>query len=184
MSAYITLLGAPGSGKGTQAKKLSEALSIPVVGIGDLIRSEINKNSSLGKLVAPIVNDGRLVPDSIITDIFKSNISEKLLKSGIIADGYPRNLNQAISFDQIFNHSDLKTVVIYIKVPVDVLKQRLLARGREDDTEAVILTRNKVYAESTEPILNFFGKRVIMVEGNRLENVIFDDILKLVKDRA
>ena len=184
MSAYITLLGAPGSGKGTQANMISSTLNIPIVGIGDLIRSEISKKSSLGEIIAPMVNKGLLVPDSIITDIFKLNITQNLLQSGVIADGFPRNINQSISFDEIFSVGLLKTIVFYIKVPTDILKLRLLSRGRADDTESVILTRNQVYENSIQPILNFFGDRVVVVDGNREESVVFNEMLKMIKDRA
>jgi len=184
MSAYITLLGAPGSGKGTQAKRLADTLRIPIVGIGDLIRTEISKKTELGKLVQPIVNEGRLVPDSIITEIFKVNVTEDLLRSGLIADGYPRNLNQAISFDETFKGKPLKVILIYIKVPYEKLKDRLMSRGREDDTDQVIMTRNKVYEESTEPILDYFAGRVCEVDGDRSEDAVFTDILKLIKEQA
>ena len=181
MSAYITLLGAPGSGKGTQAKKIASALNISVVGIGDLIREEIQKQTDLGRLVAPIVNCGNLVPDSIITEIFKANITEELFNKGVIADGYPRNLSQAIAFDELFRGKPLETVVLYITVPYERLKARLIARGRADDTEAVIQTRNNVYQDAIQPIVDYFGKRVISVNGDREEAVIFSDILDIVK---
>lgn len=184
MSAYITLLGAPGCGKGTQAKLLSKELNIPIVGIGDLIRAEINKQSELGNLVAPIVNSGNLVSDEIIIKIFEANITDSLLQNGVITDGFPRNLVQAKAFDSLFRQRSLETIVIYIKVPFEALKERLLLRGRTDDNATVIETRNKVYEQSTQPILDYFHNRLLVVDGNREESLVFSDILKLVKTTA
>lgn len=180
MGAYITLLGAPGCGKGTQAQMLASELNIPVVGIGDLIRSEISKKSALGQEVEPIVNSGNLVPDDIIIKIFSANITEALLKNGVITDGFPRNLVQAKAFEDIFKNKSLDTIIIYIKVPFERLKERLLLRGRSDDTEVVIETRNRVYENLTQPILDYFQGNVLEVDGDRDPSLVFSDILKRV----
>lgn len=184
MSAYITLLGAPGSGKGTQSLKLSKILEIPTIGIGDLIRNEIAKKSELGLKVEPLTSRGQLVPDDIITNIFKDNITKQMFEKGVISDGYPRNLKQAQAFQDIFLGKPLKTIIIYLDVPPQVLKARLFDRKRADDTEEVIETRNKVYAELTRPILDFFGDKVFKINGNSDQESIFSELQSLVKRHA
>lgn len=181
MTAYITFLGAPGSGKGTQAEKLVERLGLKTLGIGDRMRYEIANKTEIGRLAEEYVKNGQLVPDTVVIDIVKNSISSEMLKNGFIADGFPRNLEQAKKYDAFLDESPLKTVILYIDVPFDALKARLMARGREDDTEDVIQKRNEVYLNTIQPILEYFGDRVIKIDGNQSPETVFDSILAAVE---
>lgn len=181
MTAYITFLGAPGSGKGTQAEKLVNDLALKTLGIGDSMRYEISNHTEIGKLAEQYVKSGQLVPDEIVIDIVKNSISPDMLSNGFIADGFPRNLEQAKQYDKFLESGPLDTVIIYIDVPFDALKHRLMARGREDDTEEVIQKRNEVYLETIQPILDYFGDRVIKIDGSQSPETVFNSILAAVE---
>lgn len=183
MTAYITFLGAPGSGKGTQAEKLVESLGLQTLGIGDRMRYEIANKTEIGKIAEGFVKSGQLVPDEVVIGIVKNSISKEMLSDGFIADGFPRNLEQARQYDLFLEDGPLDTVVIYIDVPFDTLKDRLMARGREDDTESVIEKRNQVYLEEIQPILDYFGDRVIKINGNQSPDSVFNSILSAVETK-
>jgi adenylate kinase len=177
---YITFLGAPGSGKGTQAEKLVNHLGLKTLGIGDRMRYEISNKTVIGKQAEEYVKNGQLVPDDIVIDIVKNSISQDMLDNGFIADGFPRNLVQAELYDSFLSNAPLDTLIIYIDVPIEALKERLMARGREDDTEEVIQKRNEVYLGTIQPILDYFGDRVIKIDGNQSPEVVFNSILSVV----
>lgn len=181
MTAYITFLGAPGSGKGTQAEKLVNHLGLKTLGIGDRMRYEIANKTEIGVLAEEYVKNGQLVPDDVVIDIVKNSISEEMLQNGFIADGFPRNLEQAKRYDEFLNNESLDTVILYIDVDFDALKARLLSRGREDDTEEVIEKRNQVYLDTIQPILDYFGDRVIKINGNQTPDEVFNSILAVVE---
>ena len=176
MTAYITFLGAPGSGKGTQADEVKKIFNITALGIGDRMRYEIEIKSEIGLTAEAYVKDGRLVPDDIIVDVVKNSLSKEMLKQGFIADGFPRNLTQAMAYDEFLKNEELSTIIIYIDVPFEKLKARLLARGREDDTSDIIENRNQVYLNETQPILSYFGDRVITVNGDQSPERVLEDI--------
>lgn len=126
----IILLGAPGSGKGTQAALLSEKFNLQHVSTGELCRKEVSKGTSLGMQLADIMKAGQLIPDALIMDILKQHIVEtSKTSSGFIFDGFPRTVNQAKDLDHLL--VDLKlsvTHVILINVDKDYIVSRLSAR--------------------------------------------------------
>ena len=124
----MTLLGAPGCGKGTQTKKIASYFSLPVVGIGDIIRTEIASLSSLGNKVKELVSNGDLVPDHLVIELFETVVDNKMLSKGVILDGYPRTIAQAESFSSVFSNKKLDIKVIYLETSFDVIKERLLGR--------------------------------------------------------
>lgn len=122
----IIFLGAPGSGKGTQAKKLSLHYKINTLSTGDLLRKEISNNSEIGCKAKDYINNGLLVPDDIINDIVNINVTNN---TDFILDGYPRTLDQAISLDNILNKNNTTiTNVIYFEASSDVLIKRICGR--------------------------------------------------------
>lgn len=125
----IVFLGAPGSGKGTQAKILSEKLGIEILSIGDRLRYEILIESEVGKVASNYVSKGALVPDEVVTKIVLESIKDPKFVQGFILDGYPRNLSQAESLKKSLaeNNKNL-TVVINIDVSDDVIIKRLSGR--------------------------------------------------------
>lgn len=125
----IIFLGAPGSGKGTQASILSKELSIPQISTGDILRSEIKQNTDIGLLAKNYIDSGDLVPDSVVIDIIKKRIAKSDCKKGFILDGFPRNIDQAVSLDEVLNSlSKSVLAVINIDVNDDVIVKRIIGR--------------------------------------------------------
>lgn len=129
MIPFIILLGAPGSGKGTQSQLLTDSLNIPSISTGDLLRNEIKLKSPIGLKLKSIVESGQLVPDKIIIDIYSKVVSEGNFDRGLISDGFPRTEAQAIALDALLNKfPGFLTVVIYFETDLEHLKDRLLGR--------------------------------------------------------
>lgn len=128
MLSHIVLLGPPGCGKGTLAKSLNTNLNIAVVGLGDIIRNEIKSNSLLGLKIKDYVNKGRLVPDSIIIDLFSSYLIPSHFESSLILDGYPRTVDQATNLIQIYASKSIKLNILYFVTSFDVIKERITGR--------------------------------------------------------
>ncbi len=125
----IILLGAPGAGKGTQAKKISEKFGIPHISTGDILRNECRMGTDLGKEAEVFMQDGRLVPDELIIEIIKSMIAGRGSKKDFLMDGFPRTLNQAEMFDAMLGSLGLDIDrVINVTVPDDELIKRLTSR--------------------------------------------------------
>ena len=155
MKKHILFLGPPGAGKGTQAALLSEANSYLHLSTGELLRKEIELNTNLGMQVKDIMNKGELVSNKLVLEIVKKNLDKA--NKGWILDGYPRNLSQSNSLnDVLLEINQPLEMVIYFDVPEKVLIKRLLLRGRKDDNEDVIKTRLKIYKETTEPLIKYY----------------------------
>ena len=150
MKKHILFLGAPGAGKGTQAKLISEANSFLHLSTGELLRNEIQNNSNLGLQVKDIMNRGELVSDELVLEIVKKNLEKN--NQGWILDGYPRNLSQANSLNKVLVQINQPLeVVFYLDIPEEVLINRLLLRGRKDDNEETIRTRLKFIRKLQNP---------------------------------
>jgi len=155
MKKHLLFLGAPGAGKGTQAQLLSQNNSYLHLSTGELLRKEIEMNTYLGRTVKDIINRGELVSDELVLKIVRHNLEKE--NKGWILDGYPRNLSQANSLNEVL--LELKQpldVVFYLDIPEEVLIKRLLLRGRKDDTEETIRTRVNIYKKTTEPLIQYF----------------------------
>ncbi len=122
----IIFLGAPGSGKGTQASILSQEISIPAISTGDILRSEVKNESEIGLLAKKYMDSGSLVPDEVVIGIIKKRILEKDCDNGFILDGFPRNINQAISLDKNLQEINKSiSSVVMIDVPDDAIVKEL-----------------------------------------------------------
>jgi adenylate kinase len=161
---YILLLGAPGSGKGTQGVILSRRLKIPKIATGDLLRAAMQAGSSLGKEAKRFYDAGKLVPDAVILELIKTELAKPEAQLGAIFDGFPRTAAQAELVDktlglkgQRLNH------VLLLDVPEEELVQRLHGRaqqeGRADDTPDTIRTRLAVYHQETAPLVAYYAQR-------------------------
>ncbi|MCL4416229.1 MAG: adenylate kinase [Actinobacteria bacterium] len=125
----LIFLGAPGVGKGTQAKKIASKFNIPHVSTGDILRAEIKKGSILGKKAAEFVHGGKLVPDEIILEMIKEQFKTDRFKSGFLMDGFPRTLEQAEKFSKLLKELDIKIDrVINIVVDEEEIVKRLTNR--------------------------------------------------------
>ena len=155
MKKHLLFLGAPGAGKGTQAKLLCQTNSYLHLSTGELLRKEIEMNTILGIQVKDIMNRGELVNDEIVLKIVRQNLDKN--NKGWILDGYPRNLSQANALNEVLIEINQPLeVVFYLDIPEEVLIKRLLSRGRKDDTEDSIITRVDIYKKTTEPLIQYF----------------------------
>ena len=155
MKKHLLFLGAPGAGKGTQAELLCQTYSYLHLSTGELLRKEIEMNTILGNQVKDIINRGELVSDELVLKIVEQNLNKD--NNGWILDGFPRNLSQANSLNEVLIEINQPLeVVFYLDIPEEVLVKRLLLRGRDDDTEETIRKRVNIYKKTTEPLIQFF----------------------------
>lgn len=166
----LIFLGAPGAGKGTQAKRLADLCDIPHISTGDILRNEVTQGTPLGVKAKSYQEKGELVPDNLILDMMRERLTQPDTKPGWILDGFPRNVSQAGFLDALLTelHQNCDRV-INLEVPDEVLVTRLLGRGRKDDTEEVIRRRLEVYREQTAPLIDFYHQRqqLVSVNGNQ-----------------
>ena len=165
----IVLLGPPGAGKGTQAAILSDKLGVPHVSTGDLFRENIGNNTELGQEAKSYINAGKLVPTSVTANMVKDRLSQHDAADGFLLDGFPRTVEQGDELKNILGGLGTKLdAVVQFDVSEDVVVERMLARGRADDTEDVIRTRLKVYRDETAPLLEYYKDSItrIVAEGS------------------
>ena len=177
MKKHLLFLGAPGAGKGTQAELISKTNSFLHLSTGELLRKEIEINSSLGIEVKDIINKGELVGDQLVLEIVKKNLDKA--NKGWILDGYPRNISQANSLnDVLVKLNQPLEVVFYLDIPEKVLIERLLLRGRKDDNENTIKTRLDIYKKTTEPLIEYYRDLSLLeyIEADRDLKTISADI--------
>ncbi|TCV92168.1 adenylate kinase [Luteibacter rhizovicinus] len=167
----LVLLGAPGSGKGTQATRLKDQLGIPHISTGDLLRAEVKAGTDLGLKAKAIMDAGNLVADEILLGMLKSRLAQDDAKPGFILDGYPRNLVQADALDSLLaSIGQPLDVVIKLEVPgeaiIDRCKIRFEQEGRADDNPETVKKRLDIYADQTAPVANFYAQRGKLKEVN------------------
>ena len=164
------IMGPPGAGKGTQAKILSDQYNLVHLSTGDILRNEIDNQTTIGLDAKNYMDQGLLVPDEVLLSMMENTLTN-LKESGIILDGFPRTIPQAEGLDAIFKKLNLNIdMVINISVDKEILINRLIKRaedsGRSDDTKEVIVNRQNVYLELTAPLLEFYKNEVINVDGD------------------
>ena len=162
MKSRLLFLGPPGAGKGTQAARLCEAHGIKHLSTGDLLRSEVAAGTALGQEAEAVMNRGELVSDALVLAIVESQM-KALNGGGWLLDGFPRTVPQAEALDRLL--SDLQQPIdaaVLLELDDAVLIERLLARGRADDTEAVIRNRLEVYREKTAPLIEFYAAKGLL----------------------
>lgn len=202
----LVLLGAPGSGKGTQAQIISSKYSIQRISLGDILREEVKKDSSLGKTVEGYMKKGVLVPDNIIQKVMESNLNN----SGFILDGFPRNLNQAEMLEKILSRKNFEIgKVIYLNVSENKAIQRLTGRRickdcgalyhivtmkpkeegicdkcggeliiRPDDNEDTVRERWRVFMDETHALIEYYENKglILDIDGDGDKDTVFDKI--------
>ena len=207
----LILLGAPGAGKGTQAEIISEALNIPQISTGDILRRAIKDGTETGLKAKSYIDAGKLVPDEVMIDIVRERLTMDDCKGGYILDGFPRTVPQAEALDT-FARTD---AVIELAVDDQVLVERLSGRRvclkcgatyhvsmlgdqtccekcgeelvlREDDRAETVLNRLKVYHEQTAPLIDYYEKRGLLhaVAGDQGIEGTFEAIMRLIKEKA
>ncbi|MDE0644121.1 MAG: adenylate kinase [bacterium] len=166
----ILFLGPPGVGKGTQAVRVAEALEIPHISTGEMFREHMDSATGLGKQISRIVARGDLVPDSLTVAMLLERLGHSDTANGYILDGFPRNLPQAHALDEAIGEAALDAVVV-LQAEFDLLMERLLNRGRDDDTEESVSNRLVVYERETAPLVRFYEDRGVTAGVNGVGSV-------------
>ncbi|OQX88405.1 MAG: adenylate kinase [Candidatus Omnitrophica bacterium 4484_70.2] len=208
----LVLLGAPGSGKGTQAESLSNYFKIRKIVLGDILREEVKKGSFLGEKVKEFMEKGELVPDEIVNEVVKAHINSK----GFVMDGYPRNLAQAENLDMILKEKKLHLdKVIYLDVRKETAVERLSGRRickkcgaifhirnmppknegicdfcggplyqREDDFPEVIKRRWEIFEKEVKVIIDYYKKqdKIIFLVADKDKEEVFEKIIKSLEN--
>ncbi|MDQ1296534.1 MAG: adenylate kinase [Bacteroidota bacterium] len=161
------IFGPPGSGKGTQSVRLAEKYNLTHLSTGDMLRAEIAASTELGKKMSTIMSTGELVPDEVVIEMIAAKIDSTKGSAGFLFDGFPRTVAQTIALEKMLNTRGMKIdCMLVLDVDHDELVKRLVSRaelsGRPDDKDPkVIENRIDVYKEKTEPIIDYFRKRVL-----------------------
>lgn len=185
MLKKIILLGPPGSGKGTQAKRLAETFGYVHLSTGDMLREEVKNNSELGRQAKSIMEKGELVPDELIVAMIQSRLATK--NGGVILDGFPRTVAQAEALDAMLSAAG-KAIdrALLVDVSDNEVTQRLLGRaeieGRADDTPDVVANRLEVYKQQTEPIVSYYSQaeKLTRINGEQTIEQVFADLKAVV----
>lgn len=164
---YVMILGAPGSGKGTQGGLLAEHLGIPQVSTGELLRAAVKDGTTLGRKAGTYMDRGLLVPDEIILCLIQHILDSATAKRGVLMDGFPRTIPQAEAVDRMLKAKGAKVDrVVLLEVDDQELIARLLARaakeGRSDDNQESIRKRLVVYRKETEPLIAWYERQGVV----------------------
>lgn len=177
MAPRVIVLGRQGAGKGTQCARLVEEYGIKHVSTGDMLRAAVAAGTELGQQADAIMKSGGLVSDEIMNGIVADRLAEDdIMENGVLLDGFPRTTNQAETLEAIFAEQGVElTAAINIDVPLEEVTARMMARGRDDDTEEGIAERLRLYEEQTSPLLEWFSSRnkLVVVNGLGEEDEVF-----------
>lgn len=185
----VVIFGAPGSGKGTQSERIIEEFGLDHISTGDVLRKEIKNETELGKIAKEYIEKGQLVPDELIVDMLAKVLDEKEGSNGVIFDGFPRTIPQAIALKKMLNERGTDvTVMLNLHVEEDELIKRLLERGkvsgRSDDNLETIKSRLDVYHTQTAPLADYYIKegKHVAIKGEGTIDDIFESIRKALAD--
>ena len=183
----LVLLGAPGSGKGTQAARLKEHLQVPHISTGDLLRAEVAAGSKLGLAAKEVMARGELVSDEILLGMLEDRFSRPDTRGGFILDGYPRNLAQADALDGLLQRiGQPMDYAVQLEVPQELLVERIAGRakaeGRADDAPDAVRKRLQVYENQTAPVVEFYRQlaQLTVVDGVGSLDEVFTRILEAI----
>lgn len=163
----IVIMGAPGSGKGTQAALIVEELGLDHISTGDLLRAAVAAGTELGKKAKEVMDRGELVSDDIVLGLLEERLQQGSAGSGFILDGFPRNIAQAQALDALLERIGQP---VDEALQIDIDEEQVVARiakraaleGRSDDTEETVRNRLKVYGEQTAPVVDFYAGKGIL----------------------
>lgn len=177
MNAVI-LLGAPGSGKGTQAARLAESLGLPHISTGAILRQAVADGTELGMAARDVMAAGRLVSDEIVLGIVEERVSAPDCSQGFILDGYPRNRAQARALGEVLAKLGATEWIANIAVPAEELAARVRGRrgtdGRQDDSAEAFRRRLEVYESESLPLLDHYGDRAVNISGLGSRDEVFN----------
>jgi adenylate kinase len=169
------MLAPPGAGKGTQGERIATRYRVPHISSGEIFRDETARQTPLGQQLSGFLDRGDLVPDDLVLSLIKARVVAAAKESGgYVLDGFPRNLAQAEAAADIGRETNTSAqAVVYLDAPADVLIGRLTGRGesRADDSEAVARHRLEVYSEHTQPLVDYYAARGVLVKVDASEPV-------------
>lgn len=187
MGADLVLLGPPGSGKGTQAARLSATQGIPHIATGDIFRTLVQSGTPLGDRVKAYVDRGELVPDELVIDVIRHRLADADARHGFVLDGFPRTVPQAQALDRLLAELERPLdAVLYLQADrqslVDRLQHRAEVEGRSDDRPEVIPHRIDVFLEQTAPLIDYYRRqsRLRLVDGTRSPDEVAASIQEVV----
>ncbi len=163
----IVIMGAPGSGKGTQAALIVKELDLDHISTGDLLRAAVAAGTELGKKAKQVMDRGELVSDEIVLGLLEERLLQENTRNGFILDGYPRNIAQAQALDGLLERIG-QPVEEALQIDVDEeqvvtrIARRAALEGRSDDTEETVRNRLRIYAEQTAPVVDFYAQKGIL----------------------
>ena len=183
----LVLLGAPGSGKGTQATRLREHLQVPHISTGELLRAAVAAGTPLGLQAKSVMEAGSLVSDDIVLGMLEERLLQRDAGNGFVLDGYPRNLAQARALDALLSRIEQPTdLAVQLDVDQEFLVERLSGRahvqGRADDTPEAVRNRLKVYSDQTAPVVDFYRNqgKLVCVQGVGTMDEVFTRIIEAI----
>ena len=206
----IIMLGAPGAGKGTQAKKIAEKYSIPHISTGDIFRANIKNNTELGQKAKTYMDKGELVPDELVVDLIMDRFKEADCANGYVLDGFPRTIPQA---EALAANNEAVDFAINVEVPDENIINRMSGRRacvgcgatyhiqfnapkvegvcdtcgeklilRDDDKPETVKNRLSVYHEQTQPLIDYYSKKGVLaeVDGTQAMDDVFNAIVNVL----
>lgn len=204
----IILLGAPGSGKGTQAVLVSEKLGLPHISTGDIFRDNIKRGTEIGLKIKSVIDGGDLCPDDLTIEIVRRRLAEPDCANGYLLDGFPRNIAQAMALDR----TDAPDKVIELVIPLEKIEKRITGRRccakcnnsfhidfigdrkdcpdcggklyvRDDDNPISVKERLTVYKSQTAPLIKYYERqgKLLSINADCPVEEVFANILKVVK---
>jgi adenylate kinase len=186
----LVLLGAPGSGKGTQAARLRDHYRVPHISTGELLRAAVAAGTPLGQQAKSIMESGGLVPDATVLAMLEERLLGSDTADGFILDGYPRNLAQASALDTLLQRLGQPVErAVQLDVDAELLVARLAGRaqaeGRADDTPEAVRNRLQVYEQQTAPVIEFYRhqNKLSAIDGMGSMEDVFDRIVEALSSR-
>jgi adenylate kinase len=184
MALDLVLLGPPGSGKGTQAARLTEKYRIPSIATGDILRAQVEAGTPLGQRVRSYLDRGELVPDQLVVDIIRQRLSEPDTQAGFILDGFPRTVPQAQALDAMLAGLQRPLdAVLYLETDRQSLLDRLGQRHRRDDRADIADHRIDVFLDQTAPLIDYYRDegKLRLIDGARPPEEVaaaIDDVIR------
>lgn len=187
----VLLLGPQGSGKGTQAARISAAYGLAHIATGDMLRAAIMDGTELGKQVRPIYDRGELVPDEFMIALIRERLEQEDADGGFVLDGFPRTMEQARALDEMLRGVGRELSVVFeLQISDEECLRRLLERaereGRADDTPEVIRKRLELYHSETEPLVEYYRARgnLVGIHAERTIEEVFEEIQEALEQAA
>jgi len=182
----LVIFGPPGSGKGTQSENIINKYGLVHLSTGDLLRAEKNSGSELGNKIKELIDNGNLVPDSLVEEMVKKNVTNNKEAAGFIFDGFPRTTTQAAWLDSMLaEQGQSVTQMLALDVDDDELRSRILERGKvsgraDDQDESIINNRIAVYHKQTQPVIDFYSAQGKFVSVDGIGSL--DDVFGRISD--